>query len=271
MIVGVSAEPVWDSCGPGNFLIEGLKCLANMNPDWTFHVVARARFADAYKRVADTPGVIFHVWDESPMLNRIMKNRWMKGREELVSHIGRRLPFRRWRASLGDVKSIWDGLPALDAIWVPHFDFCSRRWPILYHNGFSADNILLTIHDLQIEFFPDDWTSEQLINYRDGFVRLAESCACIVTHAEFQKKGIQELLGISETKINVVQLPPITDRGILLGKYEGEENVAYANGYKQPYFLYPGSISNPIMNNFFPPYGRVAARPHPYIFPLVFQ
>lgn len=243
MIIGVSAEPIWDSCGPGNFLIEGLKHLAVRNPDWTFHVVARKNLAMSYARVADTSNVIFHIWDDTRLLRKIMSLDRLKHHEELIIKFGSKLPFRLWRKSFGDIKSIWNGLPKLDAIWVPHFDFNSRRWPIMYQNGFSAKNVLFTLHDLQVEFFPDDWESQQLINYRDGFIKLAKSCACIVTHAEFQKEGIRERLGIREDKISVVSLPPITDEKILFinNKNENIESVVRNNGFKQPYLLYPGS------------------------------
>ncbi len=242
MRVAIAAEPIRCPSGLGHFLATGLRWLAKLNPNWEFHVVARAQFISMYKNSMGI-NVKFYTWDETPVVSWLRRNVRVRGRELLIRFM-KSMSFASWLVQMEDLRTIWKSLPAFDVIWIPYFDIISRQWPVLYENGFIKHPVLLSILDIHPVFYPSDWDLEALTNFYEDFVPFAKHCGRIITHTNFQKSAITKHLGINSGKISMAYLPPLLEWDILLGTKGIDYALTllrYKYGIKRPYLLYPGS------------------------------
>jgi len=244
MRVGVVAETIVPASGLGHFLGIGLRWLAKRNPNWEFDVVARTDFAKQYQALAENENIVFHIADETPTLRLLQRYVRVRGRDYLIGLLANHLPFESWRAQMGNTHTLWESLPEFDVVWVPHFPVTTSHWPLLYEEGFSKGPVLLTIHDLQPLFYPNDWLQYAMMNFYKTFVPFARRCHGIITHTNFQKTGITKYLGITADKVRVTPVPPILDQEALPDVDNLDDAISLLSrqyGITIPYLFYASS------------------------------
>ncbi len=240
------------NCGLGYFLFNGITKLAAAKPSWQFTVVAPSSF----KELSDIhqPNIKILYWDLG-FLRRtvisVLKTLMPSTRPDIteqfsfaVSLLSRRMPFRRMRASMGDLKSIYGSFKNVDLVWMPHYS-------IIQPDQFAASEnlstvacpILLTMHDIHPVFFPDSWSRESMHSFWNSFVPFARNCKRIMTHSEFQKEMMVKHLGINPEVIKVVSIPSLIDFEIVNGKSSSSEikEVLERFGITAPFVFYPGA------------------------------
>lgn len=241
MKIAVAAETVKPNSGLGHFLVTGLERLANLNPHWRFHVVTGRQTAAFFREACPSASnVHLHVWDETDTVRWLRKFVRIRGRDRLIRIGARHAPGSRIRAVLGNLSALWQSLPDCDAVWVPHFDISSTVSPAQYEPHTIPCPILVTIHDLQPAFYPQDWSEGALANFSGGLSNLAHASAAVVTHTEFQQSDIVSLFNVDAGKIGVTPAPPLL-RVHLLNASRMENGGAHEPDIDRPFFLYPGS------------------------------
>lgn len=243
--VGIAAESLPPGTGVGHFVDQGLRWLARAQSDWEFHLVATASFISFFKRHDAPSNIHFHTWDDSALLRWV--NRMPSARyREYLGKVGRNLiPSAQVRRRFADIRSLWQTLPRLDAVWIPHYDFLSNDLIRVYKTSLKAP-VLLTIHDLHPLIFPDDWSPKLLAQFHEGFIPFAQRAPRIVTHAAFHKNEIVRRLSIPAHRIQVTPLPPLLERSLTVSLDETTQDSAWAAlnrdyGIDRPYFFYPTS------------------------------
>lgn len=116
------------------------------------------------------------------------------------------------------------------------------HWPIAFMNGPAADKAgarVLTIHDLQHEYFPQFFPARDRLLRRVRWRPSARAADHIVTISEFSRRSICERWGLPEEKITAV---PLATRQTLVSA--GDQAIGLPDQLKSgnvPWVFYPAS------------------------------
>jgi glycosyltransferase involved in cell wall biosynthesis len=134
---------------------------------------------------------------------------------------------RPWKLDLG----FGGPVPAADVV----------HWPIAFMNGPVAERKgawVLSIHDIQHEFFPQFFSRRDLLLRRLRWRPSARAADHIVTISEFSRRTICERFDVAEEKISVV---PLAARKTLTAAADGEPLPAGLGESDRPWVVYPAS------------------------------
>jgi glycosyltransferase involved in cell wall biosynthesis len=115
------------------------------------------------------------------------------------------------------------------------------HWPIAFMNGPTAERRgawVLSIHDIQHEFFPEFFSRRDRLLRRLRWRPSARAADHIVTISEFSRGTICERFGVPAEKISVV---PLAARKTLLADPAETPLPAGLDGSEAPWVVYPAS------------------------------
>lgn len=115
------------------------------------------------------------------------------------------------------------------------------HWPIAFMHGPSAERSgarVLTIHDLQHEFFPEFFSRRDRLLRRLRWRPSAHAADHIVTISEFSRRTICERFDIPEEKITAV---PLAMRKTLTSDRDRAQLPEQLEGGDPPWVIYPAS------------------------------
>lgn len=115
------------------------------------------------------------------------------------------------------------------------------HWPIAFMNGPTAERRgpwVLSIHDIQHEFFPEFFSRRDRLLRRLRWRPSARAADHIVTISEFSRQTICERFGVAEEKISVV---PLAARKTLVADLTDTPLPAGLGESEAPWVVYPAS------------------------------
>jgi glycosyltransferase involved in cell wall biosynthesis len=127
-------------------------------------------------------------------------------------------------------------------IWVPHFALHWKQVAGSRGVRFSPAPKVLTIHDLNIANYPEDWPppAPELFEELKSFSR---TCEAVITHSHFQESEILRYLKLPEEKVHVTPCPPLIDPEELTAPQTSDSVPDLLRRFKivKPFVFFPGS------------------------------
>ncbi len=249
--VAVAAQTIpYLGGGLGHFLIQAMRSLSASRPGWRFDVVASLSFPEL--AALGLPNVHVTFWDDTPQREAATQAARLAVRVLRRSAEPRGVVQRyaeRFGVPPTRLNEIWARLASADAVWIPQYNIQNDLLRPLKDGPAREVPSVLTIHDVQPVFFPDDWHAPMLSRFWGPFATYAAECTRVVTHARFQRDAIVRHLQVDRERVGVVAIPPLIDAARLLGAQPASPEVLASFGITDPFLLYPGSTTHAHKNH----------------------